>query len=294
MNFEQLRIFITVVEQRSFTKAAEALYISHSTTSRNVSALEEMLGVRLLARDNRSVRLTPAGDLLYREGSKLLKKIEVIESAVQNAGQGLAGKLMISCSNLLSCEELEGYKDFCKKYPDITLSISRQETKSVWDQVAEGAADVGLTFYHSLPSDTDGCEIRRLRRERFCVLMSGAHPLSKRGSITLDELPGEVFIHFPEIDYGFMENQEHGELISKVTKEAKPAGSMSSLMFQVLSGSGLTLLPCSITRSLGKDYATAEISDADMSPNSVLIWRQDNLNPTMQLFVGAVLDKIKD
>ena len=294
MNFEQLRIFITVVEQRSFTKAAEALYISHSTTSRNVSALEEMLGVRLLARDNRSVRLTPAGDLMYREGSKLLKKIEVIESAVQNAGQGLAGRLMIACSNLLSCEELDGYKDFCKKYPDITLSVSRQGTKSAWDQVAEGTADVGLMFAHSLPSDASGCEIRRLRRERFCAVMGSAHPLCRRSSISIEELSRSVFIHFPEIDYGFMENHEHRELISKVTEEAKPAGSMSSLMFQVLSGSGLTLLPCSMAHTLGKDYVAAEISDADMSANSVLVWRQDNLNPSMQLFVGAVLDKVKN
>ena len=294
MNFEQLRIFITVVEQRSFTKAAEALYISHSTTSRNVSALEEMLGVRLLARDNRSVRLTPAGDLLYREGSKLLKKIEVIESAVQNAGQGLAGRLMVACSNLLSCEALDGYKDFCKKYPDITLSISRQGTKSVWEQVSEGVSDVGLTFFHSLPEDTTGCEIRRLRREKFCVVMGNTHPLCNRSSINLEELTRAVFIHLPEIDYGFVENSEHRDMLAQVLREAKPAGSVSSLMFQILSGSGLTLLPCSMAYSLGKDYMTAEISDADMTANSVLVWRQDNLNPSMQLFVGAILDKIKD
>ena len=92
MNFEQLKIFLAVVDHGNFTKAAEALYISHSTTSRNVSALEEELGVRLLARDNRSVSLTPAGKLLCREGLRLVKKIEAIESAVREYGRQASAK----------------------------------------------------------------------------------------------------------------------------------------------------------------------------------------------------------
>lgn len=68
MELEQLRIFCTVAACRSFTRAAKQLFVSHSTTSRAVSALERELGVPLLARDRHTVALTPAGQALLARG----------------------------------------------------------------------------------------------------------------------------------------------------------------------------------------------------------------------------------
>ena len=67
IDLERLEIFLAVAEHRSFTRAAEALYISHSTTSRNVSSLEESLGAKLFLRDGRTVRLTRAGEVLFQD-----------------------------------------------------------------------------------------------------------------------------------------------------------------------------------------------------------------------------------
>ena len=119
MNFDQLKIFISVVENGSFTKAAETLYISHSTTSRNVSALEESLGVRLLARDCRSVRLTTAGETLFREGQLLLQKAQELEAIVRNADSGSAGRLT-GCSNRRMPRI---WRRFWRPYPLIFLSF---------------------------------------------------------------------------------------------------------------------------------------------------------------------------
>ena len=72
MELEQLRIFLAVAETGSFSLGAKRLYISHSTTSRAVTALEEELGVRLIERHNRVLGLTPAGEILREEAEKLL------------------------------------------------------------------------------------------------------------------------------------------------------------------------------------------------------------------------------
>ena len=76
MELEKLRIFLAVAECRSFSLGAKRLYISHSTTSRAVAALEEELGVELLRRDNRVLGLTPAGEYLYEEARKLIEQVE--------------------------------------------------------------------------------------------------------------------------------------------------------------------------------------------------------------------------
>lgn len=83
MELEQLRIFVAVAEHGSFTKGAKHLYISHSTTSRAVAALEEELGVRLLRRDNRVLGLTEEGELLLCGARELLAQSQALAETVQ-------------------------------------------------------------------------------------------------------------------------------------------------------------------------------------------------------------------
>lgn len=82
MELEQLRIFTAVAEAESFSAAARALFVSHSTTSRAVSALERELGVELLNRQGRTVRPTPAGEELLKWADRLLREAEEAKAAV--------------------------------------------------------------------------------------------------------------------------------------------------------------------------------------------------------------------
>ena len=86
MELEQLRIFVAVAESGSFSAAARKLYISHSTTSRAVSALEQELGVCLFRRGNRVDELTAAGQTLLDESRRLLTDVEHITERVKSAG----------------------------------------------------------------------------------------------------------------------------------------------------------------------------------------------------------------
>lgn len=72
MELEQIRVFLTLAETKNFTRAAERLFVSHSTVSRSLSSLEDELGVRLVERGNRVFRLTPAGERLRERAQELL------------------------------------------------------------------------------------------------------------------------------------------------------------------------------------------------------------------------------
>ena len=82
-----MRIFVAVAECGSFSLGAKKLYISHSTTSRAVSALETELGVRLLERDNHVLGLTEAGKALLEEARKLLAAAQAAEARVRELGR---------------------------------------------------------------------------------------------------------------------------------------------------------------------------------------------------------------
>ena len=83
MEPEQLRIFLAVAEHGSFTAAAKALFVSHSTTSRAVAALERELGAPLFLRQGRSVTLAKAGETLKPEAERLLMMMEEIKQKIQ-------------------------------------------------------------------------------------------------------------------------------------------------------------------------------------------------------------------
>ena len=87
MQLEQLEIFVAVAHCGSFTAAAKQLYISHSSTSRAVSALEDELGVRLFYRGNRVNGLTAAGETLLEEAVKLLDAAEAAKKRVKAAAE---------------------------------------------------------------------------------------------------------------------------------------------------------------------------------------------------------------
>lgn len=87
MELEQLRIFVAVAEAGSFSKGAKKLYISHSTTSRAVAALEVELGVRLFERDNHISALTSAGELLLEEAKNIIASVDAVKDKVLSAAQ---------------------------------------------------------------------------------------------------------------------------------------------------------------------------------------------------------------
>ena len=87
MELEQLRIFSEVARSGGFSPAARRLYVSHSTVSRSIAALERELGVELFARNSHGAVLTPAGELLREEGERLLAAAEAVAEKVKNTGR---------------------------------------------------------------------------------------------------------------------------------------------------------------------------------------------------------------
>lgn len=85
MEAEKLRIFLATAQYGSISEAARRLYVSHSTVSRSIAALEAELGVELFVRGNRSSVLTPAGEMMVGESKKLLASFDEIAEKVRNA-----------------------------------------------------------------------------------------------------------------------------------------------------------------------------------------------------------------
>ncbi|MBR5642349.1 MAG: LysR family transcriptional regulator [Firmicutes bacterium] len=139
---KQLRSFIAVVDYGSFTKAAEKTYTSQPTVSAHIKALEEELGVQLIARDTKNLRVTQKGKELYDCAcgmlalqQRMLDKWEDEDRKVLSIGVSTIP------SGYILPPLLEGFR---KEFPDVVISIHQSDSEEIEDAVEKGTCDVGL------------------------------------------------------------------------------------------------------------------------------------------------------
>ena len=126
MTMEQMRTFLAVADCLNFTKAAERLYLSQPTVSRQIQSLEEECKTPLLVRTRKEVRLTPAGAIMVSHLKKSLEEIEAGLEEIQASSNGITGKLNIGVLEGFETEPrvLKLLVEFGKKYSELTVNIN--------------------------------------------------------------------------------------------------------------------------------------------------------------------------
>jgi DNA-binding transcriptional LysR family regulator len=142
MEMKQLRSFIAVVDYGSFTKAAEKTYTSQPTVSAHIKALEEELGVQLIARDTKNLRVTQKGKELYDCACGMLALQQRMLDKWEDEDRKV---LSIGVSTIPSGYILPGLlEEFRKEFPDVVISIHQSDSEEIEDAVEKGTCDVGL------------------------------------------------------------------------------------------------------------------------------------------------------
>jgi len=144
MDIHQLECLIEVCKYHNFTRAANALFLSQSSISKNIAALEQELGVSLLERSRHNVTPTKAGVYFSREAQRIVSEIDHAAERVKQIAAGKQGFLRIGVSDELDLNGLlPGFLNrFSMKYPDIEISISIHSYKDLPSLVHFGTLDV--------------------------------------------------------------------------------------------------------------------------------------------------------
>lgn len=244
MELRHLRYFVAVAEEKSFNKAAERLYISQPPLSRQIKQLEEEVGVMLIDRDNRPLKLTEAGEFFYDHAIQILTKSDKLKSMTMRKANFDNSISIGFVSSILYGILPKIIARFRACYPNIEIKL--QELNS-WEQtqaLTEGKIDVG--FGRMLFEDAS---IRRilLREESLVVAVPKDHDLAKEQSrvVSLMDLTNEKLILYPTgprpsfIDY-VLELFESRNLKANYFTEVRELHVALGL---VAAGEGLTIVP---------------------------------------------------
>ena len=141
----QLKIFKTIVEQNSFSKAAEVLHTTQSSVSQQIQHLEEYYGVKLFDRFYRRIRTTPAGEALYPYAVSMDRLCKEAEKTMQEFSTDIGGKLSLGASLTLGEYILPSVLvSFQNLYPQVGISMEVCNTEAVMERVRTGKVNIGF------------------------------------------------------------------------------------------------------------------------------------------------------
>ena len=195
MNLKHLKYFVAVVEEQSYTKAAERLFISQPPLSRQIQNLECELGVQLFERGSRPVKTTEVGQFFYLHAVKLLANVKEIKTMTQRVGSAEKTLVIGFVGSLLFGLLPKIIYLFRQQQPQLKIELKEMNTKLQIESLKEGSIDVG--FGRLRISDP---AIRRilLRNEPLMVAVHAQHYLANAANgLHLSDLIDESILIFP-------------------------------------------------------------------------------------------------
>lgn len=189
MELRVLKYFLTVAREESITKAAEILYITQPTLSRQIVELEKEIGTALFIRSNRNVTLTDAGILFRRRVEEMIELEEKIKEEFSREEEHLGGTVSIGMAEAASAKIVaEVIKIFRNKYPSVKFELFTAMADEVQERIDRGILDVGFLLE---PVNVDKYDFIRLSlQERLGVLMHINDSLAGKEEIEPEDLLG--------------------------------------------------------------------------------------------------------
>jgi DNA-binding transcriptional LysR family regulator len=198
IDLKQLKYFLAVAEEKSFSRAAERLHISQPPLSQQIMKLESELGVRLFARTTRTFELTVAGKALMSEAAELLGKMRMTIDTIRQIDRGEVGRLRVGIVGSAMWGPIPSLlEEFQTKYPRVTWTIHELGPTLQYEALRAKQVDVG--FWREPKLDEDDLKQDNLRqelcfRENVCVAINEHHPLAKQDALELTDIAEEPML----------------------------------------------------------------------------------------------------
>jgi DNA-binding transcriptional LysR family regulator len=198
VDLRQLRYFLMVADEGNFTRAAERLYMSQPPLSLQIMRLERELGVTLLDRTTRGVRLTPAGEVLYGRGSKLVESLLQIIADVKRVGGAPGGQLRIGYPGTAGPLVGRFLARLTRQHPDLRIALHPRTSEEQVNMLKRFELDMALlrtTGPEQL--EIEGIEHYVIAEERLVAVVPAGDPLAVMSAVGLDQLLDRPLIAFP-------------------------------------------------------------------------------------------------
>lgn len=275
MELRQLRYLVAIADEGSFTGAAERSHVAQPALSQQIRRLEEEVGVTLVDRTTRRVRMTAAGIALVERARRAIAEIDAGVAELNELTGVRAGRVSIGAMQTLGPFDLSRLlAAFHARYPEVELAVREEPSEALADRLRSDALDLAfLSVTERIQGG--GLSFKRLATEEVVAVLPVEHPLAGREAIDLDELREDRFI-------GYREGSMLRRLLEGAAAEAGFAprvafesNEVDRIRSMVARGLGVSLLPRSDVEGDGVAVALVSVERPSLSRDVTLVWRTE-------------------
>ena len=213
MDIRVLKYFLAVAREQSFSTAAERLFLSQPTLSRQLKELEDELGKTLLVRSNKGVTLTEEGIILRKRAEEIVDLMDKTEQEVRQSNDSVSGTVYIGAGETYAIKLIADTAHHLKAdYPGIHYSFFSGNGTDVMEKLDRGLMDFGLIFGNIDSTRYEAIEIPL--HDTWGVLMRQDEPLAKKASLTISDVSG--------LDLIIPRQPNHSTMLSEMIAEQAP------------------------------------------------------------------------
>lgn len=291
MTTKQIEAFMAVAEYLNFTQAGEKLFASQSTVSRQISLLEEELGVELFFRNRNYVRLTPAGTIMKSAFLEVAKFMEEQVKTAKYMNLGECGTLKIGFISNLNVEAFfeDIINEFSRLYPKIMVNYECYTIHEIEDTVRSGKVDIAFTHgFEQMPAPEFVHDV--VYHTNMFLIYGKKHPLAEKENLSLEDFRNDIFwtASTRERLEGIWKKLFASYGIS--LWKTREVSNYDSALINIRMGNGVGIAdPVTLAvdeKIYGVLKLPAEISKVEIVVN----WLKDNMNPALPLFVKLMTD----
>ncbi|PLZ01275.1 LysR family transcriptional regulator [Burkholderia sp. WAC0059] len=285
MELRHLHYFVVLAETLHFARAAERLHISQPPLSRQIALLEEELGVVLLHRTRRSVRLSAAGERFLLDAREILASVERARRNALTASLGHSGSLSVGFMFATAYSVLPPItRAYTSEFPGVDVHLTESIPRLLTQAVREGNTDVAIMYP---PEDAEGLETRTVFREPLVVALPAEHALARRsGAIDAAELRNESFLISPRqaAPYIYDSIVSHCQRCGFTPKIRLETNYQQTIVNLVGQGLGVALVHRSMKTARPLRVKFRPLVEPPFVEVNVT-WNRLNRNPCIQTFV---------
>jgi DNA-binding transcriptional LysR family regulator len=290
IDFRHLETFCRVASLKSFSKAAEDLFLTQPTISGHILTLEKSLSIRLLDRSGRGVYLTKAGEIFHRFALNILNSRKELINALGEFSQGIRGNLSLGASTIPGeylLPKLMGH--FKKERPHVAVSLRIADTREIIHSVLERIVEFGLI---GAKVNHPSLHYEKWTEDEIIVASPPDHPLSRKKRVEIKDLLEEPWIIREEGSGTQMAVEKALRIKGMSLKQfhvAMEMGSTSSLKEGVKAGLGLAFISKRATeeelslRLLSR--IQVEGMESILRPIYIVLFRRRTLSPIGTAFL---------
>ena len=286
MELRHLKYFVTVADERNITRAAGRLRVAQPSLSRQLSDLENEVGVKLLERGRHGVTMTAAGREFHRRAKALLSDAARAADAARIAGGAIAGRLTVGFPTGLHLDHLAPViQAFRAKHPLAAFVFAHALPAAQLKSLRDGSLDVAFV---TLPAQLHGMEHCVVWRVPFEVVMPETHRLARRKSLDFHDLTGEDFVFCtrdsrPEFYDEFFRHCTNAGFRPQVVQEV--GGYPTTLLALIGLGVGLSVVP-HFDRAEGiRGIVWRPLARPKLWSDFALVWPRKAASPLLREFV---------